>query len=103
MIYVALVLFILLNFTDFVVTTLAIQRLGFEVEGNQLLRSAMEATHSIWPMFVAKVANSSFALLTFYVAKDYPRGVTLYTWLLFGVSATLAYAIYLGILILKDL
>ena len=103
MIYVALALFIVLNFTDFAVTTAAIHYLGFEVEGNQFLRHAMESYNSIWPMFAAKVANTAFALLTFYVTKDHPRSLSVYTWLLFGVSVTLAYAIYLGILILKDL
>lgn len=103
MIHVALVLFIILNFMDFAVTTAAIHYLGFEIEGNQFLRHAMESTHSIWPMFAAKVANTAFALLTFYVTRNHPRSLAAYTWLLFGVSATLAYAIYLGILILKDL
>jgi Domain of unknown function (DUF5658) len=103
MIYIALILFTILNFTDFAVTTIAIHYLGFEIEGNTMLRHAMENAGSIWPMFAAKVANTAFAMLTYYVTRNHRRSLLVYTWLLFGVCATLAYAIILGILILRDL
>jgi hypothetical protein len=102
-ILVPFILFLVLNLCDLVLTSIFVSHLGYEAEANPILRQAFEFGDGIWPLFVAKVFTTGFAVFALIVSYKEPRAQRLFYWALWAVNCLLGYAVFLGILIVKDL
>lgn len=78
----AVLYLVLINFLDYITTTILIQKCGFWIEANPLLQAAMVQANSVYPILLVKITPLFiFGLMMWIMHTYHPNRYKLPIWI----------------------